>query len=319
MHAQPHKTSRQLPRAWICCRRPHQFPLPHAQEGIVLELGTSRTQSLHLASVMAWSFSQLWTVVATLGGAAAVAICTWAKLARPWAVALLALLLLPNSTGAAGLGRVLRQANFQEKAGCLHATGIRVRYGTVCNVLLSCGKIPSQQITMIPANRRITAFSLLRRCQICPCTKCLPSICELHTCREGILQEGWKLATKASLRQGAPLAQVRLLNEPHRGQDRPDVIQAALNCDLRLRPLVSCHLTPYQSCSRIRQRNGSLHLQKYLSRCYSDHLDPYHDAKREPSKMQLYSVNHWTLSMRRRRLRLPRYVCTWTDFLSDLR
>ena len=40
-----------------------------------------------------------------------------------WAVALLVLLALPvapGSPGAAALGRLLRQANFQEKAGCLH-------------------------------------------------------------------------------------------------------------------------------------------------------------------------------------------------------
>ncbi len=60
---------------------------------------------------------------------------TWAKLGRPWAVALLALLLLPTRTGAAGLGRVLRQANFQENAGCLHDRDIDVRYETICYML----------------------------------------------------------------------------------------------------------------------------------------------------------------------------------------
>ena len=35
-------------------------------------------------------------------------------------MALLALLVLPTIMFAAGLGRVVRQANFQEKAGCLH-------------------------------------------------------------------------------------------------------------------------------------------------------------------------------------------------------
>ena len=54
-------------------------------------------------------------------GAAEAAAHTCAKLGRPWAVALLALLALPSSAGAADLGRLLRQANFQEKAGCLHA------------------------------------------------------------------------------------------------------------------------------------------------------------------------------------------------------
>ena len=42
---------------------------------------------------------------------------------RPCAVALLVLLALPAagpvSPGAAGLGRLLRHANLQEKAGCL--------------------------------------------------------------------------------------------------------------------------------------------------------------------------------------------------------
>lgn len=55
--------------------------------------------------------------------------CT--KLGRPRAVALLALLVLPTSRGAAGLGRVVRQANFQEKAGCLHDAGCDIRCGTL--------------------------------------------------------------------------------------------------------------------------------------------------------------------------------------------
>ena len=69
-------------------------------------------------------------------GAAEGSAHTWAKPGRPWAVALLALLLLPTSPGAAGLGRVLRQANFQEKAGCLHARAPDVRYETIGHMAL---------------------------------------------------------------------------------------------------------------------------------------------------------------------------------------
>ena len=43
-------------------------------------------------------------------------------------MALLALLALPSSAGAADLGRLLRQANFQEKAGCLHEHESDVRH-----------------------------------------------------------------------------------------------------------------------------------------------------------------------------------------------
>ena len=62
-----------------------------------------------------------------------------------------------------------------------------------------------------------------------------------------------------------PLAQVSLLNEPHRGQDGADVVQAALHSDLGLWPLVRGHITADERCSCICQRDRSLNAT--LSSC----------------------------------------------------
>lgn len=59
-------------------------------------------------------------------------------------------------------------------------------------------------------------------------------------------------------KRDTPLAQVGFLDESHRRQDGPDVIQAALHRDLSLRPLVNRNIAPDQGCSSIRQRYGPL-------------------------------------------------------------
>ncbi len=56
----------------------------------------------------------------------------------------------------------------------------------------------------------------------------------------------------------APFAEVGLLDEAHRGQDGADVVQAPLNCNLRLSAPSRRHVSADQRHRCFRQRDGAL-------------------------------------------------------------